>query len=448
MERPQTRYALTADGIHVGYQVLGSGTPDLVLVPYDYSNIEASWDFPWFASFVRALASASRVILFDRRGSGTSDRTWSGSSATIEAQMDDIRAVMDAATSQRACLFGIESAAMLCFTFAATYPERTAGVVVHGGLVRGTAAPDYPWGWDRERWESWERDIDTRWGEPAFVREMAEMLTPSLAHDDRFLEALGRLLRLSASPGDAIARDRAVMETDVRRILPTIQVPTLVLHRTDDGIEPVEQSRYIAERTPGAKLVELPGRDHLFPFDDVIPHVVGFMDALRSEQAAFERVLTTVLFTDIVDSTARSATLGDAHWDSLRLTHDQIVRSQLGRFRGHEIRTMGDGFLATFDGPARGIRCAFELARAVQPLGIEIRAGLHTGEVAIDRDDVSGIAVSIGARVGALAAPSEVLVSQTVKDLVAGSGITFADAGEYELKGVPNRWRLYRVAAV
>ncbi|HTG46913.1 MAG TPA: adenylate/guanylate cyclase domain-containing protein [Actinomycetota bacterium] len=447
MEIPQTCYARTADGIHVGYQVVGSGPIDLVFVPYDYSNIEASWDFPPFVSFVRALTSVGRVILFDRRGSGTSDRVWAGGAATIEAQMDDIRAVMDAVGSERAFIFGIESGAALCFTFAATHPQRTSGVIVHGALARGTRSPDYEALWSHDDFEDWYERVEREWGQPSFVREFVELVSPSLANDEGLVRAFGRYLRLSASPGDAIARDRAVEETDIRHILPTVQVPTLVLHRTGDRLEPLVQARYIAARTPGARFIELPGDDHLYPLDDLVPHIAAFADSIRVEQAEFDRVLATVMYTDIVDSTARAASLGDARWQDIRAQHDAIVRSQISRYRGREIKSMGDGFLVTFDGPARAVRCATTIADAVPPLGIEIRAGLHTGEIALEGADVAGLGVVIGARVGALAGASEVLVSQTVKDLVAGSGLTFEDAGEHELKGVPDRWRLYRVTA-
>ena len=442
---PETRYARAADGVHIGYQVVGSGPVDLVFVPHDYSNIEASWDFAPFVSFMKGLTSVGRVLLFDRRGTGTSDRVWAGASATIEAQMDDIRAVMDAIGCERAFLFGIESGASLCFTFAATHPQRTSGVIVQGALVRGTRAPDYEAAWTGDDFEEWYSRIEREWGQPAFVRDLFELLSPSLAHDESLVRAFGKLLRLSASPGDAIARDRAVEETDVRHILPTVQVPTLVLHRTGDRLEMVEQGRYIAAHTPGARLVELPGDDHIYPLDDLVPHIATFVESLRIEQSEFDRVLATVLYTDIVESTAQAATLGDASWHDVRRQHDAIVRSQIARYRGREIKTMGDGFLVTFDGPARGVRCATTIADAVHALHIEIRAGLHTGEVAVEGADVTGLGVAIGARVGALAGPSEVLVSQTVKDLVAGSGLVFEDAGEHELKGVPDRWHLYRV---
>jgi class 3 adenylate cyclase len=318
-------------------------------------------------------------------------------------------------------------------------------VIVHGALARGTRAPDYEASWGPDEFEAWYDKIERDWGQPAFVRDLFQELSPSLAHDEQLVRTFGRLLRLSASPGDAIARDRAVEETDVRHILPTVQAPTLVLHRTGDRLELVEQGRYIAAHTPGARLVELPGEDHIYPLDDLIPHIASFVESLRVEEAEFERVLATVLYTDIVDSTTHAATLGDARWQDVRGRHDAIVRSQIGRFRGREIKTMGDGFLVTFDGPARGVKCARTISEAVRSLGIEIRAGLHTGEVAFEGDDVAGLGVAIGARVSALARPSEVLVSQTVKDLVAGSGLAFEDAGEHELKGVPDRWRLYRV---
>jgi class 3 adenylate cyclase len=295
-------------------------------------------------------------------------------------------------------------------------------------------------------YEEYFERIEQAWGTDAFVREAFETLSPSLLRDDAAVREYGRQLRLSASPGDAIARDRAVMETDVRHILPSIQAPTLVLHRTGDRLTKVEEGRYTAEHTPGARIVELQGDDHFYPLDDLVPHIAAFVETLRVEQADFDRVLATVLFTDVVDSTAQAAALGDAGWRDVRARHDQIVRSQIARYRGREIKTMGDGFLATFDGPARGVRCAMAVASAVGPLGIEVRAGLHTGEVAVEGDDVAGLGVVIGARVGALAGPSQVLVSQTVKDLVAGSGLVFEDAGEHELKGVPDRWRLYRVA--
>ena len=447
MEIPETRYAKTTDGVHIGFQVVDGGPTDLVFVPYDYSNIEASWDLPQYVSFVGGLATHARVLLFDRRGTGTSDRGSGDVTPPIEARMDDIRAVMDAAGSERACLFGIESGAALCFLFAATYPERTAGVVVFGAIVRGAWAHDYPWGWNEDEWSSWMEKVESGWGSPAFVRDVVEWISPSLAGDVTFARTMGRMLRLSASPGEAVARDEMLRDTDVRDILLSIQVPSLVIHRTRDRVEPVGQGRYIADRISGAAFLELPGDDHYFPFDDLVPHIAGFLGTIRDEEAEFDRVLATVLFTDIVGSTERASSMGDRAWRNLVERHHATVRSLLARYRGSEIDTAGDGFFATFDGPARAVRCARAIAEAMRPLGIEIRAGVHTGEVETIDGKVGGMAVNIGARVAGHAAPCEVVVSQTVKDLVAGSGLTFEDAGEHELKGVPDRWRLYRVVS-
>jgi class 3 adenylate cyclase len=288
--------------------------------------------------------------------------------------------------------------------------------------------------------------VEREWGSDIFVRELTETVSPSLAKDPDYLRGVGRVLRLAASPGDAVAHDRIQRDTDVRPVLPTIQAPTLLIHRKGDRLEPAEQGRYIANRIPGAELLELDGDDHIGPLDDIVPHVIRFLRSISEHEAQFDRFLATVMFTDIVGSTERSAALGDRDWHDLLERHDATVRAMLGRYRGREVDTAGDGFFATFDGPARAILCADAITKAVRTLGLEVRAGLHTGEVELKGDDVRGIAVNIGARVGALAGPSEVLVSQTVKDLVAGSGISFEDAGEHELKGVPDRWRLYRVA--
>ena len=446
-EAPETRYAKTFDDVHVAYQVVGDGPDDLVFVPYDYSNLEANWELPQYAAFVRGLAKHARVILLDCRGIGASDRGLSASTPTIEARMDDIRAVMDAAGSSRACLFGIERGATLCFPFAATYPERASAVVVLGAAAAGSRADDYPWGWTHEEWEPWLERIDREWGSEAFVRDLAKWVSPSEAGDPAFLRVIGHLLRLAASPGDAQAHDRMNRDTDVRHVLPTIQAPTLVIHRTGDLVEPVEQGRYIAEHIPGATFLELPGEDHIWPLDEIVPHIAQFLRSIREHEASFDRVLATVLFTDIVGSTEKTARLGDRAWRELVQRHHAAVRALLGRYRGSEVDTAGDGFFATFDGPARAVRCARTIADAMRPLGIEIRAGVHTGEVETIDGKVGGIAVVIGARVGALAGASEVLVSQTVKDLTAGSGLVFEDVGEHELKGVPDRWRLYRVVA-
>jgi class 3 adenylate cyclase len=442
---PATRYATTFDGVHIAYQVVGDGPTDLVFVPYDYSNIEANWELRHFSSFVHGLAGHARVLLLDCRGIGASDRATGPSTPTIEARMDDIRAVMDAAGSDRACLFGIESGATLCFPFAATFPERVTGVVVFGATAAGTTSEDYPWGWTYEEWEPWLARIGDDWGSEAFVRDLVGWVSPSLLTDAGSVATAGHLIRLAASPGDAQAHDRIIRDTDVRHVLPTIHVPTLVIHRTDDRVEPVEQGRYIADHVPGAEFLELDGEDHIWPLDDVLPHVTGFVRSLGEQEAEFDRVLATVLFTDIVDSSATAAELGDRRWRDLLERHHATVRALLARYRGVEIDTAGDGFFATFDGPARAIRCSLAIVSAVRSLSLEVRAGIHTGEVATIDGKVGGIAVNIGARVGGLAEPSEVLVSSTVRDLVAGSGLVFEERGEHELKGIPDRWRLYTV---
>ena len=324
----------------------------------------------------------------------------------------------------------------------------TSGLVLMNTSPRGLWAADWPWGWRANEWAENSAQIDVGWGTFEFMEAWLRWLSPDHAIDEATVVRFARYFRAALSPGSMIAFNDMLRDTDVRAILPTIQVPTLVLHATDNPVEPVEQARYIAERIPGATLVELPFADHMWtwePADMVIENIERFLRQIRHDEKEFDRVLATVLFTDIVDSTAQSAAIGDLAWTETRAQHDQIVRANLSRFRGREIKTMGDGFLATFDGPARGVRCAEAIAAGVKPLGIEIRAGLHTGEIAFEGDDVTGLGVAIGARVGAKAGASEVLVSQTVKDLVAGSGLTFDDAGEHELKGVPDRWHLYRV---
>jgi pimeloyl-ACP methyl ester carboxylesterase len=446
VEIPDTRYAKTMDGVHIAYQVFGKGPIDLVLTFGQISHVDMSWETVEIATFLGRLASFSRVIYFDPRGNGCSDRDVDATS--FEAGMDDVRAVMDAAGSERALQFGYQDGGSISALFAASFPARTTGLILLNGSARGLRAPDYPWAWTREEWDANSAWIDAEWGTRAFMEQWLRWLSPSHLMDDATVTRFARHFRSAASPGSMITLNAMLRDADVRAILPTIQVPTLVLHATDNPVEPVEQGRYIAEHIPGAALVELPFEDHL-PFweatDSVIENIERFTQQIRHDEAEFDRVLATVLYTDIVDSTAQSAAMGDRAWTEVRGQHDQIVRANLGRFRGREIKTMGDGFLATFDGPARGVRCAEAIAAGVRPLGIEIRAGLHTGEVTFEGDDIAGLGVAIGARVGAKAGANEVLVSQTVKDLVAGSGLTFEDAGEHDLKGVPDRWHLYRV---
>jgi class 3 adenylate cyclase len=362
--------------------------------------------------------------------------------------MDDIRAVMEAGGSERALVCGMQDAGMTCAVFAASFPERTSGLVLMNSWARGLWASDYPWGWTEDRWDEFMTTFADGWGTLAGTENLLHSFAPSHPVDASTVERWARYLRSTASPGSLRSLERRAHDLDVRAILPTIQVPTLVLHSSDNLVTLVGNARYIAERISGSNLVELPSDDWMLAFetkDNVVEHIERFARRILNDEAEFDRVLATVMYTDIVDSTARSAAMGDRAWTEVRSRHDQIVRANLGRFRGREIKTMGDGFLATFDGPARAVRCAEAIAAGVRPLGIEIRAGLHTGEVAFEGDDIAGLGAAIGARVGAKAGPNEVLVSQTVKDLVAGSGLTFEDAGEHELKGVPDRWHLYRV---
>jgi class 3 adenylate cyclase len=359
--------------------------------------------------------------------------------------MEDLRAVMDAAGSERAVLFGMEDGAAQIFLFAATYPERTQAIVTLEASSRGSWAPDAPWQWTEERWAEDLALIESGWGTPEYAKELARQVFPSRADDPEFVRGYARLIRHSLRKADAIAAERMFKDTDVRHILPAIQAPTLVMHYVEDRVEPVEEARYIAQHIPGAILQELPG---VFEGPSPsLPHIDRFLAALQAEEAQFDRVLATVLFTDIVGSTEKATELGDRVWKELLERHHATVRALLGRYRGTEIDTAGDGFFASFDGPARAIRCAGAISEAVQRFGLEVRSGLHTGEVETINDKVGGIAVAIGARVAAKAGPSEVLVSQTVKDLVAGSGLAFEDRGEHELKGVPDRWHLYRAVS-
>ena len=446
VEIPETRYATTADGVSIAYQVIGEGAIDIVFVTSAFSsNVELAWEWQVTQAVLQALAARGRLVVFDRRGAGLSDSVSGELLPTLEARMEDIRTVMDAAGVGRAVLYGLEDGAAQCFAFAASYPERTQAIISMSAASRGLWSSDSPWLWTAEQWEEDITRIEEGWGSPAFVQELTELVFPGHAHDPAFVSAYGRIQRHSLRRADAVAAERMWRDTDVRHVLPLVQAPTLVMHFSGDRVESVEEGRYIADHIPGATFLELPGADHGATGDlDVIDRFLG---DLRGEEAEFDRVLATVLFTDIVGSTQRASALGDAAWRDLLERHHQTVRAMIGRYRGTEINTAGDGFLATFDGPARGIRCARAIADAVQQLGLEIRAGLHTGEIDVSGGDVRGIAVHIGARVGALAGPSEVLVSQTVKDLVAGSGLLFEDAGEHELKGVPDHWRLYRVVS-
>jgi len=440
---PETRFAKSGDA-HIAYQVVGTGPLDLVYVPGWVSNVALNWEDPAYARFLTRLSTFARLILFDKRGTGLSDRIPGQGLPTLEQRMDDVRAVMDAVGSERAALLGVSEGGSMCALFAATYPSRTEGLVMYGSYARRHHAPDYPWGQSDAKVASTLREIEEEWGGPVGGAVRA----PSAANDERFLRFWASYLVQSASPEAAATLMRMNSEIDVRPVLSAIQVPTLILHRSGDRIVQTEEAAYLAEHIPNAKLVVLDGEDHL-PW-------IGDQDALLDEieegltgirrGPELHRVLATVLFTDIVDSTKRAAALGDARWKQLLQAHDELVRAQLDRFRGVEVKTTGDGFLATFDGPARAVGCAETITQTVRSLGIEVRAGCHTGEIEQVGDDVAGLAVHIGARVAALAGAGEVLVSGTVKDLVVGSGLSFEDRGSFELKGVPDRWHLYAVA--
>ncbi len=442
MDRIETRYASSGD-VNIAYQIVGDGPLDLVFVSGWVSNLDLMWAEPSYARFLRRLASFSRLILFDKRGTGLSDRVPDADLPTLEARMDDVRAVLDAAGAERAALLGHSEGGPMCLLFAATYPERTIALALVGTYARRLRAADYPFGAAAEAYEAFLREIADGWGGPVGL----EVRAPSLVDDERFRTWWADYLRMSASPGAALALTRMNGEIDVRAVLEAVAVPTLVVHRTGDRSLPVEGARYLAERIRGARLVELPGEDHL-PFvgdaDEILEEIEEFLTGIRPLREP-DRVLATVLFTDIVGSTTRAAELGDRRWRDLLEAHHSLVRRQLERWRGREVDTAGDGFLATFDGPARAIRCAVAIRGAMAPLDLEIRAGLHCGEVELVGDDVAGIAVHTGARVAALARANEVLVSSTVRDLVAGSDIGFEERGEHELKGVPGTWRLYAV---
>jgi pimeloyl-ACP methyl ester carboxylesterase len=441
---PETRYARSGD-VNIAYQVVGDGPRDLVFVPGWVSHIEYMWEEPGFAAFLRRLASFSRLILFDKRGTGLSDRVPNTELPTLEQRMDDVRAVMDAVGSERAALMGISEGGPMCLLFGATYPDRTTALIMIGSYARRIWAPDQPWAAREEQYEAFVDDVQRNWGGPVGLAIRA----PSRMDDAAFTRWWATYLRMSASPGAAEALTRMNGPIDVRHVLPVVQVPTLILHRSGDRSLPVDGARYMAEHIPGASYVELEGDDHL-PFvgdqDSILDEVEQFLTGVRHGPEP-DRVLATILFTDIVGSTERVAELGDRRWRELLEAHHAAVRRELERFRGREVDTAGDGFLATFDGPARAIRCAIAIREGVSALGLEVRAGLHTGECELHGESVAGIAVHVGARVAALAGPSEVLVSGTVKDLVAGSGIEFDDRGVHELKGVPGEWRVHAVRA-
>jgi pimeloyl-ACP methyl ester carboxylesterase len=440
---PKTQYAKSGD-LHIAYQVTGAGPLDLVLVPGFVSHLECQWEHPWPAHFLKRLGLFSRLIRFDKRGTGLSDRV--GGIPTLEQRMDDVRAVMDAVGSERAALLGVSEGGPMSVLFAATYPERTSALVLYGSYACRAGGPGNPSGRTEQEQRAIIDSIDKGWGEPGGLD--IDLWAPSAAGDESYLQWSATHRRLAASPGAAVAVMEMNQQIDVRPILAAVRVPTLVLHRMGDRVTRTEQARYLAEHVPGARLVELPGIDHI-PWvgdaDTILDAVEEFLTGTRHE-AELDRVLATVLFVDIVGSTERAAALGDRKWRDLLSAYYALARRELARFRGREVDTAGDGLFASFDGPARGVRCAQAIATGARPLGIEVRAGLHTGECEVVGEKVGGIAVHIGARVAGLAKPGEVLVSNTVKDLVAGSGIRFEERGAHTLKGVPGEWRLFAVA--
>ncbi len=445
MDVPGTHYVKTEDGLHIAYQVFGSGPYDLVWND-TMANVDANWDLPSWAAFLRELGGHARVITFDRRGLGVSDRPASPDVMSLERGMEDLRTVLDAVGIERAVHLGFSWGCALSLLFAASYPSRTAGLALLAPSVYSWSTPDFPWGF-ATLGQPVPAD-EPPWGTDAHAR--AELIDMGAPTDDAEVRAWAKWFRLVASPGAADLVLQATRQTDVRTLLPQIQVPTVVLQKSGDRDRPSGGAApWIAAQIPGARFVQIPGGESFPTARDaaLFDAVDGLAREIRDQEAEFDRVLATVMFTDIVGSTERAATLGDRAWRDLAERHHGVVRTMLARYRGNEVDTAGDGFFATFDGPARAVRCAVAIRDAVRPLGIEIRAGCHTGEVETIDGKVGGVAVSIGARVAALAAPSEVLTSSTVKDLTAGSGLTFEDAGERELKGVPDRWHLYRVVA-
>ncbi len=447
VDAPDVRFAKSGD-INIAYATVGDGPFDLVFVNgWVLSALEYAWEGP-AADFFRELASFSRLILFDKRGTGLSDRA--AGIPDLETRMDDIRAVMDAAGSKRAAIMGFSEGGPMTLLFTASYPERTAGAVLFGCRASYVATDDYPWAFTSEERAEVIREEAATAGTDEWLNGYLEFFAPSLAADEEVRRWWRRLVLTSASPGAAVALWRMNAEIDARHTLASIRVPTLVLYRVEDGDYP-DQAKYIADRIAGAELVGLPGKDHGY-FDDPEPiarEVKRFLSGIweRGEWDVVEadRVLATVLFTDIVGSTEKASTLGDRAWRELLERHHAVIRRLLVRYHGKELDTAGDGFFASFDGPARAIRCACAITEALKELGLEVRAGLHTGECELVESKVGGIAVHIGARVAKAAQPGEVLVSSTVKDLVAGSGLEFRERGAAELKGVPGEWRLYSI---
>jgi class 3 adenylate cyclase len=444
MRKPEVHYARNGE-VSLAYQVVGDGPRDLLLVSGFVSNLEYAWEYPSLARFLSRLADISRLILTDRRGSGLSDRF--RDAPPQETMVRDLEIVLDEVGSPTTILLGLWDGCETSVLFAATHPERVSSLILMTASAAQRQAEDYPWAWSEEEWEEWLASIKSGWGTRAWVVKNARWMGPSMLADSEELDRWISYTRLAASPSSAEAVMQTSSNRDIREILPVVRTPTLILHRLGDQIEPIEGARYVAARMPNARLVELPGDDGipwLGDTDRLLREVAAFLGT-PTEKASAARRLGTVLFTDIVGSTTHLTALGDSAWRQLLADHDRLAKDLIERHWGRHVDSAGDGLLAIFDGPAAAVRCAQAIGGALRPLDLEIRAGVHTGEVELDGPRVRGIAVHIGARVMSLAGPGEVLASSTVKDLTAGSGLVFEDAGEHELKGVPDRWRLYRV---
>jgi len=438
---PQTKY-VNNDGVYIAYQVFGGGPLDLIFVPGFISHLELAWEEPGLVRFLERLASFSRVIMFDKRGTGLSDRGMRV--PTLEERMDDVLAVMEAVRSKEAALLGVSEGGPMSILFAATFPERTRALILYGSFARGSWSRDYPWMLTKEQSQKWIDLIPKTWGSPESLKNWA----PSIAHDEHLRTWWGKMQRMSASPGAAIDLIRLYGEIDVRPILGSIQVPTLVIHRTGDPAVRVGAGRHLAEHIPDAKYVELPGVDHFWWVKEdglITSEMEEFLVGHRTPEI-LERTLATVLFTDIVNSTGRALDLGDERWQRLLDQHNRIIRQEINNYRGREIRSTGDGFLITFDGPSRAVSFAVKIMEAMEEIGLDIRVGIHTGEVSQKGHEIEGIGVHIAARVIDQAPANTILASSTVRDLMVGSKIVFEDFGEHALKGVDGRWRLYTVA--
>lgn len=438
---PQTQYVRTA-GVTVAYQVLGDGPVDLVLVPGFLSNVEVFWEEPRVARFLQKLASFSRLIIFDKRGTGLSDRVTN--TPTLEERMDDVRAVMDTIGSRRAALFGYSEGGSMCALFAATYPERTTALIMSGSFARRTFTEGYPYAPTEQEMRTSIEAMLTHWGEPVGL----EVRAPSVAQDPAVRQWYAKFLRMSASPAAAGALAIANLEIDIRHLLPSIRTPTLILHASGDQLISPEAGRFLARNIPEAQFIEIRSSDHIPFFDgaeNCLSQIQKFVTG-ATPLPEFDSRVCTIMFTDIVGSTDRAVEIGDQRYQDLLESHHAKVRSELQLYRGQEINTTGDGFVASFDGPARAIQCGLAITSAVKEIGLDVRVGLHTGECEIRNGELSGIALNIAARVGALAAPARVLVSQTVRDLVAGSGLKFTDGGVHSLKGLPDEWRLFEAS--